>query len=349
LLLRKGSIIDSVAMIESLLARGAVIHLVDEATPQQAPKHLFARKSNASPFEALELLCEDLRIASFEPDQVSNFVGTLRSIALCLIDAVERDPDSSIASIFLNIGEGYAIRHQIHSAVLSVLLTKELEIPRNEMLSLVCAALTMNLAFLEYQDHLNTRSGSLTADERSMISKHSLIGEQMLLAAGVVDPLWLDSVKFHHEQWDGSGYPEARTGETIPLHAQILQMVDMFSARISVRSWGQKELTNATMADLLRSTAGNKCNPQLIKALIKALGAYPPGCFVQLANEELAVVVKRGQLATCPIVYSLQSRGLQLGAPVRRDTSQERFTIKALVPQASMEVPHGLRTLWGGL
>ncbi len=343
LLLSQGTIIESESMIESLLAREA------ECQPEQAPaplSHLYAKKSDASPFESMEARCEDLKTVSFNAFEVANFVGSLRSIATSLINAVNRDPDSSIATIFLNVGTSYAIRHQIHSAILAVMIAKEFSIPHHNMVSLVCAALTMNLGFLEYQDILNARSGGLTDDERGMISMHPQVGAEMLATSGVSDPVWLDCVLHHHEQWDGSGYPDRLAGDKIPQLAQILQMVDMFSARISVRSWGQKELANATMADLLRSTAGNKCNPNLIKALIKSVGAFPPGCYVQLANEETAIVVHRGQSATTPIVFSLSLRGMSMGAPIRRDTSNERYAIRALLPNTTLETPLRLQTLW---
>ncbi len=368
LLLSKGTVLGSKAMIDSLLARKAEFHPDQPVVPTSQP---FGKKPEIGPFELMQARCEDLKKVSFHSFddgnaieslgtvrpwydkhklrsfEVATFVGSLKSIATSVINAVNREPDSSIAAIILNVGTSYAIRHQVHSAILAVMIGKEFSLPHHHMVSLVCAALTMNLGFLEYQDILNNRSGGLTEDEKGMINMHPLIGSEMLTTSGVNDPVWLDCVLHHHEQWDGSGYPDGLVGGKIPQLAQILQVVDMFSARISVRSWGQKELANATIADLLRNAAGNKCNPQIIKALIKSIGAFPPGSRVQLANEENAIVVQRGQSATTPIVYSLSLNGRPLNVPIRRDTSIERFAIKALLPHGPQDTPLRLQPLWG--
>ena len=334
ILLRKGTVVESSNLVAFLLGCSAVIEVEAPDAPEP------------SAFEILDGLSADLTNLSLRPSEAASFLVSLQSIALDLIDTVEQDPDSSIASIFLDSCDDYSVRHQIHSAILSVVMAKMLAVDKTDRISLVCAALTMNLAFLEYQDCLNTRPGGLSRDEKEMISKHPQIGEQLLITSGVTDTVWLSCVRHHHEKWDGSGYPDALAGDDIPLLAQILQIVDIFSARISVRSWGHQELANATMVDLLKGTAGNQCNPELIKTLIKALGAFPPGSYVLLTNDETAIVVRRGIKATCPLVYSLSYRGQQLGTPVPRETALAKYAIKALLPHATVDPSLQLHGLW---
>lgn len=338
-LVRKGTPVESETFVEFLLSCGARIRL-DE------PTGFTAAARPASTFETIDTLGSELAQACLRPTGTTEFVGTVRDIARKLSAAVEKDPDASIASIFLVPCDSYSVRHQVHSAILCDLVADLVGIDALERLSLVCGALTMNLAFLEYQDCLNERTGGLSSDEKETILKHPLIGEQILITAGVDDPVWLSCVRNHHEKRDGSGYPDGLSGDAIPRPAQILQIVDVFSARVSARSWSDKELANATMADLLRSTAGNQCDPDLVKALIKTLGAFPPGCFVKLANEEEAIVVHRGQKATSPLVRSVSLAHLRYGTPVPRDTSESGYAIKALLPQDQVDIPGGLRSLW---
>lgn len=338
-LVRKGTPVESETFVEFLLSCGARIR-------QDEPTAFAAAARPVSTFETIDTLGSELAQASLRPKELTEFVGSVQDIARKLSAAVENDPDASIASIFLVPCDSYSVRHQVHSAILCDLVANLAGIDALDRLSLVCGALTMNLAFLEYQDCLNERTGGLSSDEKETILKHPLIGEQILITAGVDDPLWLSCVRNHHEKRDGSGYPDGLSGDAIPRPAQILQIVDVFSARVSARSWSDKELANATMADLLRSTAGNQCDPDLVKSLIKALGAFPPGCFVKLANEENAIVVHRGQKATSPLVRSVSLAHLRYETPVPRDTSDSDYAIKALLPQDQVDIPGGLRSLW---
>lgn len=339
-LVRKGTPVESETFVEFLLSCGAKIQCDEDPA-------FGAMSRPPSTFETIDALGSELAQACLRPTELTEFVGTVRDIARKLSVTVENAPDASIASIFLVPCDSYSVRHQVHSAILCDLVASLLGIDALDRLSLVCGALTMNLAFLEYQDCLNERTGGLSSDEKETILKHPLIGEQILITAGANDPLWLSCVRNHHEKRDGSGYPDGLSGDAIPRPAQILQIVDVFSARVSARSWSDKELANATMADLLRSTAGNQCDPDLVKALIKTLGAFPPGCFVKLANEEQAIVVHRGQKATSPIVRSLSLAHLRYETPVLRDTSESAYTIRALLPlDVDTDIPGGLRSLW---
>jgi hypothetical protein len=78
-------------------------------------------------------------------------------------------------------------------------------------------------------------------------------------------------------------------------------------------------------------------------ALLKGVGLYPPGSFVELASGELGLVVARGRRANVPYVAALVSAaGTPLGEPALRDTLEGRFAVKGAVPPARVKVrpPH---------
>ena len=85
-------------------------------------------------------------------------------------------------------------------------------------------------------------------------------------------------------------------------------------------------------------------------ALVKEFGIYPPGCHVRLASGELAVVVARGASITAPMVACLTNeRGMPLPAPVRRETSDRKHAVMAVVGQASVNVRVPLERLMEAL
>lgn len=92
----------------------------------------------------------------------------------------------------------------------------------------------------------------------------------------------------------------------------------------------------AARSFFLRS--GGAVNP-LAAAIIKEMGIYPPGACVKLANGETAVVVRRGESANAPQVYSLANGdGVPFAEPVRRDTRADRFKVMAAVAAANVMV-----------
>ena len=75
------------------------------------------------------------------------------------------------------------------------------------------------------------------------------------------------------------------------------------------------------------------------QALIKAMGLYPPGSFVELSSGELGVVVSRGKRANLPLVASLvTATGSPLGEPILRDTAVSRFAVKSSVNRTRIKV-----------
>jgi hypothetical protein len=78
-------------------------------------------------------------------------------------------------------------------------------------------------------------------------------------------------------------------------------------------------------------------------ALLKAVGLYPPGSFVELSSGEVGVVISRGRRANLPLVASLVApSGAPMGEPVLRDTVEQRYAVKGAVPSVRVKVrpPH---------
>jgi hypothetical protein len=121
----------------------------------------------------------------------------------------------------------------------------------------------------------------------------------------------------------------------------LLRRVDIFSAKISRR------VTRAPMSPVQaarEACLGAGGTPDEIgSALLRAVGIYPPGSFVELASGELGIVVARGRRANLPYVATLvAASGTPLGEPALRDTIERRFAVKAALPPGHVRVrpPH---------
>ncbi|WP_166836597.1 response regulator [Rheinheimera pleomorphica] len=116
-------------------------------------------------------------------------------------------------------------------------------------------------------DSILLKPGKLTADEYREMQKHPLIGAEIL---GECDSALLKMAKavalYHHEKWDGSGYPHGLAGEAIPVEARIVAVSDVFDALTSARPYKQAWSIEDTMAHM-QAQKGLHFEPKLIDLL----------------------------------------------------------------------------------
>ncbi len=95
--------------------------------------------------------------------------------------------------------------------------------------------------------------------------RHATLGER-LLARIVQQPEVLAAVRSHHERWDGSGYPDGKRGEEIPLPARIVAVADAFQAMIEPRPYRAPRTQASALAEIA-SQSGRQFDPACVRAL----------------------------------------------------------------------------------
>ena len=231
---------------------------------------------------------------------------------------------------------GYSVLHSLLCATLANSLAANFRLTDDERRSLVCAALTMNVAMTRLQDALAVQQSPPTPVQRKDIENHGAAGKQALIDAGVTDAMWLDIVAQHHAPLEG---PEALADWAPLLRAtKILQMVDRYTAAMSPR----KSRTGRTARDSARSVivqAGAAKHDEVGTALIGMLGVCPPGTYVKLANGETAVVMRRGVKPGEPWVASVLNRNDDpIAIPRLHDTSREGLGIQSALIASSVRI-----------
>lgn len=118
-------------------------------------------------------------------------------------------------------------------------------------------------------DDVLSKPEELTKREFEMVRKHPVIGAR-ILGPLIDDPLVLEVVKYHHERWDGSGYPEGLRGEEIPFAARVLAVADSLDAMTSARAWRDELPWDEAVAVVLEG-AGSLFDPEVVRAFEQAL------------------------------------------------------------------------------
>jgi hypothetical protein len=239
----------------------------------------------------------------------------------------------------------YSAHHAMLCAVVCDLCAECFDWPDGERESLQRAALSMNLSMTVMQDTLARQVGPLTSTQRESVANHAAGSAELLNAAGVTDALWLETVRDHHTAQGALGRSALEQAPPAQRLAHLLHRVDVYTAKLSRRA--SREPVSPAIA-ARDACLGDEGRPDPVgAAMLRTLGLYPPGCFVQLASGEIGVVVRRGDKAHTPLVAALrrQDGGLFL-QPSRRDTSQPRHAIVKGVNAREVKVHlNHLRTL----
>jgi hypothetical protein len=230
--------------------------------------------------------------------------------------------------------ERYSVHHALLVTAVCELAARLLPGCTDDMRrSLRNAALTMNIGMTHLQDQLALQHSPLTADQRTLVQGHAERGHELLGELGVTDALWLQAVLHHHDAPPGA-LVEQPVGMQL---ARLIQRADLFAARMSPR-----KLRAALSANVAAKGTylDERKQPDMAGALvIKALGVYPAGSYVQLASGELAVVLKRGPLANKPLVAAIaDGNGSPYVQPAARGTDTRLTAVVQSVPPKDVRV-----------
>ncbi len=195
-----------------------------------------------------------------------------------LIEAMERGYLDTIRCLAAAVDakDPYTRGHSERVAKLSVEIGREMGFSGAQLRSLEYGGILHDIGKIGIPDAILAKRGSLTPDEMSLIRDHPAIGADIV---GVVDFLKdaLPCVLFHHERWDGTGYPAGIAGANIPLFARIVNIADTWDACTSRRPY-QEPIPTAVVVSILEGLRGAQTDPAVHDALLGVLrrrGALP--------------------------------------------------------------------------
>ncbi|MFW5809859.1 MAG: HD-GYP domain-containing protein, partial [Halanaerobium sp.] len=118
-------------------------------------------------------------------------------------------------------------------------------------------------------DHILSSSDNLSSQEYEEIKRHTEYGYQLLKDIDLINDE-LDIILYHHERWDGRGYPEGLKGEEIPVGARILTICDSLDVMITGRSY-KPPMTKEEIIEEIKECAGGQFDPEIAEIMIKLI------------------------------------------------------------------------------
>ena len=135
----------------------------------------------------------------------------------------------------------------------------------NELEGLRAASLLHDIGKLAIPEYILNKPSPLTKWEEEKVRKHPNIGADILNSVPFPYPV-IPFVRYHHERWDGTGYPDGLSGEEIPLGARILSIADCYDALRSERPY-RPQLTKEVAVEHIKSESGRSYDPKIVRTL----------------------------------------------------------------------------------
>jgi putative nucleotidyltransferase with HDIG domain len=146
-------------------------------------------------------------------------------------------------------------------------LARSMGVNDDDLIHIKRGALLHDIGKMAIPDGILLKPGPLTEDERELIKQHPVYAFEMLDKIEFLRPA-IDIPHYHHEKWDGTGYPEGLRGEGIPFAARIFPVIDVYDALVSNRPY-RKALPPAEVREYIKADSGKHFDPQVVEAFMQ--------------------------------------------------------------------------------
>jgi putative nucleotidyltransferase with HDIG domain len=153
---------------------------------------------------------------------------------------------------------------------LADLLGKEMGLSEEDHKALLLGSLLHDIGKIAVPDHILHKKGPLDPGEWDAMRKHPENGVEIIQEIPYLKAA-IPVIYFHQERWDGTGYPQRRAGEQIPLVARIFTVVDVFDALTRDRPYRKTNLTTEEAIAYLENQAGIQFDPQVIDKFVRVV------------------------------------------------------------------------------
>jgi len=183
--------------------------------------------------------------------------------------------DSARHSIILSLKNALEERdyeteeHAMRIANLSMSLGKKLNLKYNELNELRLVAILHDIGKISISDSIILKPGKLTLEEWEIIKKHPEAGYRLAKSSRDLEQI-AKGILYHHERWDGNGYPEGLKGKKIPVFSRIVSIADAFDAMTNDRPY-RKAMSIEEAIEEIRKESGSQFDPTLAKEFIEVL------------------------------------------------------------------------------
>ncbi|MFA5350885.1 MAG: PAS domain S-box protein [Candidatus Omnitrophota bacterium] len=169
----------------------------------------------------------------------------------------------------IELKDHYTGEHVENTVHYATEIAKCLNLPQEDVELIKQAAMLHDLGKIGISENILLKKGKLNKKEFEEIKKHPQIGADIIRPIQFLHAL-IPFIFYHHERWDGKGYPSGIKGEDIPIGARIIAIADVYQALISDRPY-HKAFTKAKAIDMIKKASGTQFDPRIVSNFLTVI------------------------------------------------------------------------------
>jgi HD-GYP domain-containing protein (c-di-GMP phosphodiesterase class II) len=284
--------------IQRLAARGlAGFYVLDELTDD---------------IQIDEVITEQLRNDGVQALKRHNIDATL-DVAKKIVEQISNSSTVSLDLIDLRTFDDYTYRHSVNVAVISTIIGMNMSMNQGMLQELCIAAMLHDIGKLLIDPGILNKPGKLTLEEYSMVKQHSTFAYEILQKRMDISSTIRSGVLSHHENEDGTGYPNGLKDKQISKYAKIIHVSDVFDALTSKRPY-KMPYARSEAVEYLMGSCSRLFDTSVVRAFLKSVPIYPKGTSVLLSTGQEAVVIENTRNTLRPKVRLLDGQEINLGS-----------------------------------
>lgn len=186
-----------------------------------------------------------------------------------IVESATGNPGALLGILRLKKADQTTFLHSLAVSALMVAFGRRLELDDNQIQLLGFGGLVHDLGKMLIPKEILGKHGKLNAREIAIIKQHPQRGHALLRQIDGIDPVVLDVCLYHHERYDGAGYPVGLAGEAIPFAARIATICDVYEAMTTIRPY-KKAWSQADTVDMMLRANGH-FDPVLLRSFVSTM------------------------------------------------------------------------------
>lgn len=189
-----------------------------------------------------------------------------------LLQSLRKDDEDALRSLAqaIELKDPSTKGHCDRVAIFSLLIADFLKFPKDMKREIKCGGWLHDCGKIGVSEAILTGSQQLSAEEFTAVKMHTGWGADLAAKANL-SRVARNVIHYHHERYDGTGYPSGISGKDIPIEARIVAVADVYDALITDRPYRKKYSTEETV-EILRSMRGNALDPELVDIFLSIIG-----------------------------------------------------------------------------
>lgn len=233
--------------------------------------------------------------------------------------------------------DDYTYAHSVNVAVICCVIGVGMGLDEENLLGLVTAALLHDLGKLSIPSEILNKPGRLTPEEYQIMKSHATVSYELLRERWDVSAQVKSAVLSHHENVDGSGYPQGIEGAEQTLFTRILHVADVYDALVSKRPY-KEPYSPYEASEYLMGGCGIMFDREVVDVLLRYVPLYPKGTEVILSDGRTGIIYENAGVHNLrPVIRLMDGQLLDMTEKQNLNLTLSTSWEKNLVPREEME------------